>query len=89
MFYQNWLRGLKQFCGNTRKKPSSNLQSNLPDLKELRTLYIKVCDARKLPAKLLSHPYCVVSLNDVKVSRTSVKGVCEGSACWDEDFIFE
>ena len=78
---------MKPFCQNTRDVPAR--QSYLPPPTELRSVHLKICDARKLPTKLVLHPYCVVSLNDVKVCRTPVKEIVESCACWDEDFIIE
>lgn len=37
--------------------------------------------------RLVPHPYCLISLNQVKVARTSVK--CPPDPEWEEDFILE
>ena len=42
-------------------------------LREVRSLTLTVCEAHRLPLKLVPNPYCVISLNQVKVARTKVK----------------
>ena len=39
----------------------------------MRSLTLTVCEAHRLPLKLVPNPYCVISLNQVKVARTKVK----------------
>ena len=40
-------------------------------LREVRSLTLTVCEAHRLPLKLVPNPYCVISLNQVKVARTN------------------
>jgi Ras GTPase-activating protein 1 len=57
------------------------------EITEVRTLYLTVFEAKRLPVRLVPHPYCLISLNQVKVARTSVK--CPPDPEWEEDFILE
>lgn len=58
-----------------------------PTITELRSLYLTIFDARNLPLKHVAHPYCIISLNEVKVCRTQVKDASD--PCWDEEFMLE
>ncbi|KAK3098387.1 hypothetical protein FSP39_019002 [Pinctada imbricata] len=81
---QKWLQALKPYCVNTTPVRTQQRSSVL---KELRTLTVEVVDARQLLVRVLPHPYCVVSLNQVKVCRTQV---AEGSnPVWEEKFIID
>ncbi|XP_021354731.1 ras GTPase-activating protein 1-like [Mizuhopecten yessoensis] len=81
-FAQTWIKVLKPYCVNTQPTRSQSRS-----LKELRTLTVEVCDARSIPTKTLPHPYCVVSLNNVRVCRTQVE---EGTnPMWDDKFILD
>ncbi len=62
-------------------------KSLFPQLTELRSLHIKIYEARRLFSKSVPHPYCIVSLNEVKVCRTQVKEAPD--PCWDEEFMLE
>ena len=42
-------------------------------LREVRSLQLTICEAHRLPFKLVPNPYCMISLNQVKVARTKVK----------------
>ena len=57
------------------------------EITEVRTLYLTLYEAKRLPVRLVPHPYCLISLNQVKVARTSVK--CPPDPEWEEDFILE
>lgn len=57
------------------------------DITEVRTLYLSLYEAHRLSVKLLPHPYCLISLNQVKVARSSVK--CPPDPTWEEDFMIE
>ena len=45
----------------------------VPKLREVRSLTLTIAEAQRLKSKLVTNPYCVVMLNDVKVARTKVK----------------
>ncbi|ELT91839.1 hypothetical protein CAPTEDRAFT_152841, partial [Capitella teleta] len=82
---QEWIQDLKPYCTNTQPKVRS--KSVFSTLTELRSLQIKIFDARKLSVKHASHPYCILSLNDTKVGRTQVKEAPD--PCWDEEFTLD
>jgi len=50
-------------------------------------LYLQLFNAKKLSCRYVPHPYCIVSLNEVKVCRTQIKEAPD--ACWDEEFMLE
>ena len=54
---------------------------------EVRTLYVSLLEAHRLPTRTVPHPFCIMSLNQVKVCRTSVK--TPPAPVWEEDFILE
>lgn len=81
---QDWVHSLKPYCQNTQAKKHPSISSAL---KEQRSLLIYICDAHRLPLRQVPHPYCVLSLNNVKVGRTQVG---EGTdPIWSEEFILE
>jgi len=59
------------------------------DVQQLRLCWcrLQVFNAKKLSCRYVPHPYCIVSLNEVKVCRTQIKEAPD--ACWDEEFILE
>lgn len=61
--------------------------STAADITEVRTLYLTLIDGQRLAVKLLPHPYCLLSLNQVRVARSSVKS--PPNPTWEEDFILE
>jgi len=81
---KEWTQALKPYCTNNKPK---KVKSMLPSFTELRSLHLKVYDAHKLSCKHAPHPYCIVSLNDVKVCRTQVKETPD--PLWDEEFMLE
>lgn len=81
---QEWTQALKPYCTNNKPK---KVKSMLPSFTELRSLQLKVFDAHKLSCKHAPHPYCIVSLNDVKVCRTQVKETPDPQ--WDEEFMLD
>ncbi|XP_052279631.1 ras GTPase-activating protein 1-like isoform X4 [Dreissena polymorpha] len=62
-----WINSLKEHCVNTQM---TRIQKRSTVLKELRSLSVQVKECRNMPTKVLSHPYCVITLNNVKVCRT-------------------
>ena len=67
--------------------PQQSRAPKMQRLRELRCLHLHVLDAHRLPAKLVPSPYCVISLNQVKVARTKVQSGPD--PVWDEEFILE
>lgn len=55
--------------------------------RELRCLSLHILDAHRLPLRLVPQPYCVLSINQVRVARTRVKSGPD--PVWDEEFILE
>ena len=67
-------------CQGTSRVPSLRRGA-----KQIRSLSVGVVEAKKLPKHC--HPYCVVSLDDIKLAKTQAK---EGTdVLWNEDFKFE
>lgn len=83
---QEWIQALKPYCINTQCKRAPKVQA-YPTLTELRSLHLKIFNAPKLSVRYVPHPYCVMSLNEVKVCRTQMKEAPD--ACWDEEFMLE
>ncbi|KAL9987198.1 hypothetical protein ACROYT_G001462 [Oculina patagonica] len=76
-----WMEAIKKFCG---KPVNTNLGER--DVKQLRSLEVIVVEAHKLSSNKVSHPYCMISLNEVKTCRTKTQ---EGSSpIWNEEFKF-
>ncbi|XP_015790236.1 ras GTPase-activating protein 1 isoform X2 [Tetranychus urticae] len=80
---QEWIQAIRPFCVQQLMKGQS-LSSNAT---EVRTLFVTLLEAHRLPIKLVPHPFCIISLNQVKVCRTQVK--CPPDPIWEEDFVLE
>uniref|UniRef100_A0A182K4P8 Ras GTPase-activating protein 1 n=1 Tax=Anopheles christyi TaxID=43041 RepID=A0A182K4P8_9DIPT len=81
--YVEWISALKSHCVSQLSKA----QSKVPRLRELRCLNLQILEAHRLPFKLVPHPYCVVSLNQVKVGKTRVKTAPD--PVWEEEFVLD
>ena len=81
--YIEWVNTLKSNCVSQMSKA----QSKVPRLRELRCLNLQVLEAHRLPFKLVPQPYCVVSLNQVKLGKTRVKSAPD--PVWEEEFVLE
>lgn len=68
-------------------RKSANNTGNQPKVSHLRSLYLTMIEAHRLPVKITPHPFVTISLNTVKVARTSVK--CPPDPIWEEDFVLE
>ncbi|EEB13509.1 Ras GTPase-activating protein, putative [Pediculus humanus corporis] len=79
---QEWITSLKQLCITQFAKPSK-----VDRLREIRCLQINVLSAHRLPHKLVPNPFCVISLNEVKVAKTKV--MTGPDPTWDEEFILD
>eukprot|EP00117_Sycon_ciliatum_P015030 scpid53072/ scgid4063/ Ras GTPase-activating protein 1; Ras p21 protein activator; p120GAP len=79
---EEWMTVLEPLCLNAERfggQKGSHM--------EICNIRLTVLDTQKFP-KNCSRPYCLISLNDVAVAKTSC---LEGSAppiAWDEDFVF-
>ena len=58
-----------------------------PSVTEVRTLYVSLLEAHRLPTRTVPHPFCIMALNKVMVCRTSVK--TPPAPVWEEDFVLE
>jgi len=79
---QDWIAALKPLCV-TQQTRAPKVQR----LRELRCLQLHVRDAHRLPYKLVPNPFCIISLNQVKVARTKVK--TGPDPVWDEEFVLD
>ena len=66
--FEDWLAMLKPMC-----VPQMARAPKVAKLREVRSLSLTISEAHRLPGKLVPNPYCVVSLNQVKVAKTKVK----------------
>jgi Ras GTPase-activating protein 1 len=66
--FEDWMAMLKPMC-----IPQMARAPKVAKLREVRSLTLTVSEAHRLPLKLVPNPYCVISLNQVKVARTKVK----------------
>jgi Ras GTPase-activating protein 1 len=66
--FQDWLSMLKPMC-----VPQMARAPKVAKLREVRSLTLTISEAHRLPYKLVPNPYCVVSLNNVKVAKTKIK----------------
>ncbi|XP_065836924.1 ras GTPase-activating protein 1-like [Oscarella lobularis] len=77
---RQWMDMITKTCQGTSRVPSLRRGA-----KQIRSLSVGVVEAKKLPKHC--HPYCVVSLDDIKLAKTQAK---EGTdVLWNEDFKFE
>ncbi|XP_028399121.1 ras GTPase-activating protein 1-like isoform X2 [Dendronephthya gigantea] len=80
----DWIQVIRKFCSKTRWTATQVMASS--DVKQLRGLELNIIEAHNLPGSKSHHPYCIVSLNEVRMSRTSVM---EGeNPVWNEEFKF-
>ncbi|EDO36190.1 predicted protein [Nematostella vectensis] len=76
-----WMDAVQKICGKSKSLDVIDV-----DVKQLRSLELNVIEAHKLPLNKVSHPYCMVSLNEVKTCRTKT---FEGQTpLWNEEFKF-
>ena len=74
------MEAIKKFCGKVM-----NTTVGERDVKQLRSLEVNVVEAHS--SNKVSHPYCMISLNEVKTCRTKTQ---EGhSPIWNEEFKFK
>ena len=75
---------IKKFCGKVQNTVSGS-SVNERDVKQLRSLEVNVIEAHS--STKVSHPYCIISLNEVKTCRTKTQE-CH-SPIWNEEFKFK
>lgn len=96
---QEWVTALKPMCipqasrggsgapkGLGQSQANGNSSSSLV-VSQVRSLSLTLLEAHRLPVRLAPHPFCIISLNQVKVARTQVK--CPPDPIWEEDFLLE
>lgn len=81
--YMGWINAIKPQCVSQLGK----VQTKERGLRELRSLNLQILEAHRLPLKLVPHPYCSVSLNQVKIGRTRVK--IAPDPVWEEEFVLD
>ncbi|KAK3701433.1 hypothetical protein RRG08_015853 [Elysia crispata] len=82
---QKWKQFLKPYCDNSKPPKAQLLHHDM--LKEFHKLEVSVLDAHRLPPKVLNHPYCVLSLNNIRVGRTeAAEGV---NPFWCSDYFLD
>ncbi|CAB3360743.1 Hypothetical predicted protein [Cloeon dipterum] len=79
---QDWISALRPLC-ITQMTRSPKVQR----LRELKCLQLHILDAHRLPFKLVPNPFCIISLNQVKVARTKVKTGLD--PLFDEEFLLD
>ncbi|GIX69364.1 ras GTPase-activating protein 1 [Caerostris extrusa] len=80
---QEWIQAIKPLC--SPQLPRGRAPTH--NVTEVRSLHLTLLEAHRLPVRLVPHPFCIISLNQVKVCRTQVK--CPPDPIWEEDFILE
>jgi len=65
---EDWFSVLKPMCVTQMVRAPK-----VAKLREVRSLQLTISEAHRLPFKLVPNPYCIISLNQVKVGRTKVK----------------
>lgn len=81
---QAWVLALKGLCAPQLCRPIKVTNHNIT---EVRSLHLTLLEAHRLPVRLVPHPFCIISLNSVKVCRTQVK--CPPDPIWEEEFLLE
>ncbi|CAI6367115.1 unnamed protein product [Macrosiphum euphorbiae] len=80
--FQEWLSSLRMYCVTQLSRvPKAH------KLRELRCLQLHILDAHRLPFKLVPNPFCIISLNQVKVARTRAKSGPD--PVFDEEFTLD
>ena len=69
------------------KNKAGVLNGSTKGVSRLRSLYITMTKANRLPVKITPHPFVMISLNTIRVAKTSVK--CPPDPIWEEDFVLE
>ncbi|XP_042233634.1 ras GTPase-activating protein 1-like isoform X2 [Homarus americanus] len=78
----DWMAVLRPLC-----VPQMVGAPKLQTLKFMKSLHLTIMQATRLPSKIVPSPYCLVSLNQVKVCRTRPKPGPD--PVWDEEFILD
>ncbi|XP_023333542.1 ras GTPase-activating protein 1 [Eurytemora carolleeae] len=65
---EDWFTAIKPLC-----VPQMVRSPKVAKLREVRTLFLSISEAHRLPLKLVPNPYCVISFNQVRIAKTKVK----------------
>lgn len=84
---EEWIEALRSCCSRAVWPTITQRTQKKRGVKQLKSLKLHILEAHKIPPKVLSHPYCVVSLNEIKVARTPVQQPPD--PVWDEEFMFD
>ncbi|XP_026288101.1 ras GTPase-activating protein 1 [Frankliniella occidentalis] len=79
---QEWISALRPLCVTQMTRTPK-----IPRLREMRCLELHILNAHRLPYKLVPNPFCIISLNQVKVARTKVN--TGPDPLWDEEFLLD
>ncbi|XP_015759449.1 PREDICTED: ras GTPase-activating protein 1-like isoform X2 [Acropora digitifera] len=77
-----WMEAIEKFCGKVQNTVGGSV--NERDVKQLRSLEVNVIEAHS--SAKVSHPYCTISLNEVKTCITKTQE--SHSPIWNEEFKF-
>ncbi|CAB4068451.1 RASA1 [Lepeophtheirus salmonis] len=66
--YEDWISVLKPMC-----VPQMARAPKVANLRDVRSVQLTISEAHRLPYKLVPNPYCLISLNQVKVAKTKIK----------------
>ncbi|XP_040572741.1 ras GTPase-activating protein 1 isoform X2 [Lepeophtheirus salmonis] len=80
--YEDWISVLKPMC-----VPQMARAPKVANLRDVRSVQLTISEAHRLPYKLVPNPYCLISLNQVKVAKTKIKSSQE--PVFDETFELE
>lgn len=78
----DWVSAIRPLCVSQNAR-----LPRVAELRELRCLQLAVLESYRLPVKLVPNPFCVISVNQVKLARTKCKTAPE--AVWSEQFVFD
>ena len=81
--FQEWMEAIEKFCGKVQNAVGGSV--NERDVKQLRSLEVNVIEAHS--SAKVSHPYCTISLNEVKTCITKTRE--SHSPIWNEEFKFK
>ncbi|XP_022105967.1 ras GTPase-activating protein 1-like [Acanthaster planci] len=82
---QTWTQVLRSCC--TRASWTQTTRAKSSGIKQLKSLSLHILEAHKIPSRQISHPYCVISLNNIKVARTPIQVAPD--PVWSEEFVFD
>lgn len=98
--YQSWIQALKPLCSPKQLLIQQPRPLSILDYKSLnqssssnefatqiRTLYLTLYEARRLPFKIAPQPFFLICLNKNKIGRTPIK--CGPDPIYEQEFVLE